>query len=429
MATFTITENFGTYKGNTSYIIDGNKSNCWQANQRQSQGKYVQLTSDEMIHVNTVEYTTTNSSEIFKSGAYLQTSTDGSNWDEIGGFNGSKTQTFTVDKDCQYIRIYCKSGSGYVSISELDINYQAIAVPEPDPTFLMKTDSGWIEILQVFKKTNGFWIAIEQSALKSDFNSGDYRYVLENGSSSGGGETPSNPNEGSTRPITYAAEPILDVKVYSNGTATQAQKNAAQAKWRLIPPAIRQIMLNQGYEFYLVNTTTHPKITLNGQEADFSGQAAGATLDNKTYVPINNSTETWCVDNAYVHEMAHGLYTSYMKSYGSGSGSFWYEYNNNFLGADKCYNDATNYNDPASSGYYEYGTTENPPFLTTDGGQDTAGSSAYYHHIKEDGEEYFAECFDYIVQGVVPDAKWQSGAPKAYKFINDILDGNIVPKK
>lgn len=123
MANFTIEENYGTYKGNTSYILDGNTSNLWQANDSNSQGKYVLITSDKLINVTTVVYTTTNSSEIFKSGTYLQYSTDKSNWTDVGQFDGKQSVTFNVNAKCQYLRIYCKSGSGYVSISELAITY------------------------------------------------------------------------------------------------------------------------------------------------------------------------------------------------------------------------------------------------------------------------------------------------------------------
>lgn len=123
MSNFVITENYGTYKGNTSYILDGDKTNCWQANNSNSQGKYVLITSDTLINVSTVVYTTTNSSEVFKSGTYLQYSTDNSNWIDVGQFDGTTSVTFNVNAPCKYLRIYCKSGSGYVSISELEINY------------------------------------------------------------------------------------------------------------------------------------------------------------------------------------------------------------------------------------------------------------------------------------------------------------------
>lgn len=123
MATFSVSENFGTYQGNTSYILDGNTSNCWRANDQQGSGKYVLVTASEPITVNTVTYSTTQSSEVFKSGANLQVSSDGTNYTDVGSFNGSTSQTFTVNKKCQYIRIYCTSGSSYVSISELAIDY------------------------------------------------------------------------------------------------------------------------------------------------------------------------------------------------------------------------------------------------------------------------------------------------------------------
>lgn len=123
MATFKVSENYGTYQGNTSYIIDGNTGNTWRADSSNSAGKYVLVEASETIHVNTVKYSTQQSSEVFKSGTYLQYSKDGSSWTDVGQFNGNTSVTFNVDADCKYLRIYCKSGSGYVSISELDIDY------------------------------------------------------------------------------------------------------------------------------------------------------------------------------------------------------------------------------------------------------------------------------------------------------------------
>lgn len=134
MATFTIDENFGTYQGQTSYIIDGNESNCWRCDAQQGNGKYVKLISDKKIHVTSVKYSTTQTSECFSGGAYLQVSLDDSNWTDIGQFTGNASLTFTLDNDCQYIRIYCKSGNSYVSISELKIVYTEISDRKYDIT-------------------------------------------------------------------------------------------------------------------------------------------------------------------------------------------------------------------------------------------------------------------------------------------------------
>lgn len=123
MATFTVDENYGSYKGDPSYIIDGSTSQTWRANEQESTGKYVLVTASEPIHINTITYTTGQSDEIFSS-SYLQVSTDGSTWVDVGQFNKTSPLTFNVNRVAQYIRIYCKSGSSqYVSISELAIDY------------------------------------------------------------------------------------------------------------------------------------------------------------------------------------------------------------------------------------------------------------------------------------------------------------------
>lgn len=123
MANFTITENFGTYQGETSYILDKNTSNCWRADKQQGAGMYVLATADKPIQLTSVTYITTQSNEVFSTGAYLQVSLDGNSFTDIAQFNGSTSQTFNVNQKCQYIRIYCKSGNNYVSISELDFDF------------------------------------------------------------------------------------------------------------------------------------------------------------------------------------------------------------------------------------------------------------------------------------------------------------------
>lgn len=123
MANFTLTENFGTYQGSTDYVLDGSTANTWRCDAQASSGKYILVTSDQLIHVNSVTYTTGQSSEVFGSGTYLQVSEDGSSFEDVGQFNGSTPLTFSVNKDARHIRVYCKSGSGYVSISELAIDY------------------------------------------------------------------------------------------------------------------------------------------------------------------------------------------------------------------------------------------------------------------------------------------------------------------
>lgn len=124
MASFKVTENYGTYQGNTSYISDGNKTNCWRADSTAAAGKYVLWTFDSDVKLTAFSYTTTQSSEVFKAGQYLQVSKDGNSWTDIGQFDGSTSKEFTdINQECRYVRIYCKSGSGYISISEAELTY------------------------------------------------------------------------------------------------------------------------------------------------------------------------------------------------------------------------------------------------------------------------------------------------------------------
>lgn len=123
-ASYTVSENYGTYQGNTSYISDGNTNNCWRGDNKSSQGKYVMWTFDQDVVLTAFNYSTTQSSEIFGTGQYLQTSLDGSSWTDAGQFTGKTPCNFTgLSVKCRYVRIYCKSGSDYVSISEAALTW------------------------------------------------------------------------------------------------------------------------------------------------------------------------------------------------------------------------------------------------------------------------------------------------------------------
>lgn len=223
MATFTISENFGTYQGNTSYINDGNSSNLWQANEQQSSGKYVLLTSSELIYVKSVTYYTSNSSEVFKSGAYLQVSSDGSNYTDIEQFDGEQKKTFTVNKECKYIRIYCKSGSNYVSISELTIDYSSISttnytvsVQAGDGVTVDKSGSN------VVRENDNFELSIQGTISTITDNGIDVKNKLVE-------HTPSTGGDISSYPASYTTSGKISGTRYKNcigkGSSTTATGN------------------------------------------------------------------------------------------------------------------------------------------------------------------------------------------------------------
>ncbi len=158
-ATFTISENYGSYNNTKpEWISDGSTSTTWRANASASSGKYVMWTFDKNIILKSFTYSSTQSSEYIRSGSYLQVSLDGNNWEDIGAFTGSTSQNFaSINKECKYVRIYAKSGSGYVAITEATLIWDEI-VTVTHTNLRVKISGEYKKVLKIYKKENGVYV-------------------------------------------------------------------------------------------------------------------------------------------------------------------------------------------------------------------------------------------------------------------------------
>ncbi len=193
------------------------------------------------------------------------------------------------------------------------------------------------------------------------------------------------------------AEPKLEIKAYNNVTIPQTWKDQVQAKWQKIPSATRQYMLDKGYQFYLVDASQTPTITVRGTTANFSGNAAGFTDGYISYLPCND----YSMENAVIHEMGHGLYTCLYREYST----FWQKW-------------GTDYEDA-----WKEEVSKVPFDLDT---YSSSESSPYQHH-RTDQEEYYAEAFEYVLENRVTESRWNSTAPKTYQLTKDFI--NLTYKK
>lgn len=164
-ATFTVSENLGTYQGKTSYISDGSTSSgTWRADKSASSGYYVQWAFDKNVILTGFNYQSSQSSEIFHTGCYLQVSEDGSSWTDVGQFTGRSPCNFTdLNTECRYVRIYSKSGSGYVSITEAMPIWNEITIVKN--RFFMKLSGKAVAITKIFKLSNGQLVSVKPEEL------------------------------------------------------------------------------------------------------------------------------------------------------------------------------------------------------------------------------------------------------------------------
>ena len=112
----------------------------------------------------------------------LQVSADGASWTNIGAFSDTETNTFsniTNANNIKYVRIYATSSvSNWLALNEITMSYEAVGVGEEyysytissvdedktvvitfvePPTYYVKIDGQWREVLTAYRKVNGVW--------------------------------------------------------------------------------------------------------------------------------------------------------------------------------------------------------------------------------------------------------------------------------
>ena len=186
LPTYTVSTNYGTYSTYAlSNAYDGDDSTYFWSNQAQDAGRYILITFSDFVNLNSFSTYSSNSTDFPHSNNYLQVSTNGTNWTDIGAFSDAQTSTFssiTNAKGIKYARIYAKEsdpGMHWLVINEITMSYESASEPEgeyysytisaidsdktvviifnePDVHYV-KVDGRWRKVLTAYRKVNGTW--------------------------------------------------------------------------------------------------------------------------------------------------------------------------------------------------------------------------------------------------------------------------------
>lgn len=186
LPTYTVSTNYGTYSTYAlSNTYDGNNSTYFWSNQAQDAGRYILITFSDFVNLNRFSTYSSNSTDFPRSNNYLQVSTNGTDWTDIGAFSDTQTSTFsniTNANRIKYARIYAKESDPdmhWLVLNEITISYESAAgsggeyysytisaidsdktvviiFNEPD-TFYVKVDGRWRKVLTAYRKVNGVW--------------------------------------------------------------------------------------------------------------------------------------------------------------------------------------------------------------------------------------------------------------------------------
>lgn len=185
LPTYTVSTNYSTYQTYAlSNAYDGNDSTYFWSNQAQDAGRYVLITFSDFVNLNSFSTYSSNSTDFPRSNNYLQVSTDGTNWTDIGAFSDAQTSTFsniTNANRIKYARIYAKEsdpGMHWLVLNEITMSYESVKLGEeyysytisavdsdktvviifnePDVHYV-KVDGRWRKVLTAYRKINGSW--------------------------------------------------------------------------------------------------------------------------------------------------------------------------------------------------------------------------------------------------------------------------------
>nr|AIF26776.1 putative hydrolase [uncultured bacterium fosmid pJB89E1] len=129
--TYTVTTNYETYQSySLSNAYDGDESTYFWSSEAQATGKYILISFNTAVKLTSFSTYSSNSSDMPKTGQYLQVSADETEWTDIGAFNGEATCSFeNIESGAiKYVRIYAKSdATNWLVLNEITMT--AVAQP------------------------------------------------------------------------------------------------------------------------------------------------------------------------------------------------------------------------------------------------------------------------------------------------------------
>lgn len=185
---WSVSTNYGTYSTYAlSNATDGDTSSYWWSNEAQAAGKYVLVTFDSPVTLNSFSTYSSNSTDYPHSTNELQVSTDGNEWVTVGTFKDQATSAFTglEYSNIKYARIYGVGGvDNWLVINEITLTYSVPSDPYYQYTFVVtgetdivvvygglsgnelfvKDGSSWAEVLVAYEKQGGIWVQVTNEA-------------------------------------------------------------------------------------------------------------------------------------------------------------------------------------------------------------------------------------------------------------------------
>ena len=200
--TVSYSTNYSTYSSYSfSNCYDGDTSSYFWSSETQASGKYILIEFSEAVDLSSFSTYSSSSTDMPNSVNYLQTSTDGSTWTDIGQFSGAATCTFSNigARGITAVRIYAKSDVDYwLVLNEITMSYSAAVVSdytytisnvtadqtvvitfakESETVAYIKINGSWVKIKSIYIKGSSAWSESTLDNLQQIMNTENVRYI------------------------------------------------------------------------------------------------------------------------------------------------------------------------------------------------------------------------------------------------------------
>lgn len=200
--TVSYSTNYSTYSSySLSNCYDGSTSTYFWAGEAQTSGKYILIEFSEAVDLSSFSTYSSSSTDMPNSVNYLQTSTDGSTWTDVGQFSGSATCTFSNigARGIIAVRMYAKGDVDYwLVLNEITMSYSAAVVSdytytisnvtanqnvvivfakESETVAYIKVNGSWVTVKSIYVKGSSAWSESTLDDLQQIMNTENVRFI------------------------------------------------------------------------------------------------------------------------------------------------------------------------------------------------------------------------------------------------------------
>lgn len=198
--TVSYSTNYSTYSSYSfDNCYDGDTSSWFWSSEAQASGKYILIEFSEAVDLSSFSTYSSSSTDMPNSVNYLQTSTDGSTWTDVGQFSGDATCTFSNigARGIIAVRIYAKSDVVYwLVLNEITMSYSAaiksdytyiisnvsedqtvviIFAKDTEDAAYIKLSTGWTLVKKVYVKGSSGWTETTWDDIQTIFKTENVR--------------------------------------------------------------------------------------------------------------------------------------------------------------------------------------------------------------------------------------------------------------